>query len=133
MTFDLGIWNAKRALDAATADAVYQAVCEGGAAPAGALEASPRMAAFMAALAARYPGLDSLPEAAIDESPWSSGFEYSDAHAIFNIRWSRAEPMLAELREPAGSHQLVLYDPQENRVYNPPHLEPPSRWQFWRR
>ena len=133
MSFDLGVWNADRALDAADADTVYQAICEGGEVPELALNPSPRVAAFMSALAARYPDLDSLPDEAVDASPWSSGFEHSQSHAIFNIRWSRAEQMLREMRDLATTHQLVLYDPQEGVVYNPPRLQPPQWWQFWRR
>jgi hypothetical protein len=134
MTFDLGVWHADRALDDATADEVYLAICEGAELPNdGSLSASPRVAAFMAALGARYPDLDSLPDGAVDDSPWSSGFEYTAAHSIFNIRWSRAEAMLAEMRALAAEHELVVYDPQESRVYNPPQLVPRRRWQFWRR
>lgn len=52
MSFDLGVWYATRALNAETADAVYQAICEGAALPGdGSIAASPRIAAFMAILA----------------------------------------------------------------------------------
>jgi hypothetical protein len=87
----------------------------------------------MAALAERYPNLDSLSDDAVDASPWVSGFEWSETHALFNIRWSHAEQMLHEIRALASAHRLVLYDPQESTVYNPEHLEPARRWQFWRR
>jgi|SRR6185437_6834205 len=134
MTFDLGVWHSDRALDDAAAAAVYLAICEGTPiAGDGALSSSPRVAAFMAALAERYPDLDSIPEEAVDDSPWSSGFEYSDSHSIFNIRWSRAESMLAEISALATEHSLVLYDPQEGRVHNPPHLSRRPQWRFWRR
>jgi hypothetical protein len=87
----------------------------------------------MAALVARHPDLDSLPDDAVDDSPWSSSFEYSDSHALFNIRWSRADEMLREMRDLATAYELVLYDPQASVVYNPAQPEPPRRWQFWRR
>jgi hypothetical protein len=134
MSFDLGVWHTDRALDATAADDVYQALCEGEPTPSdGSLTPSPRVREFLAALGARHPDLDSLPDDAVDASPWSSGFEYSEAHAIFNIRWSYAAQMLTEIRELAAAFRLLVYDPQAEKVYNPPHLARPPRWQFWRR
>src|SRR3982751_1809210 len=119
MSFDLAAWHSERALDASTADAVYQAICAGSPMPMDdVVTPSPRVSRFLAALGARYPDLDALPEEQVDDSPWSSGFEYTDAHAIFNIRWPRAEQMLAEMRELATAHGLVLYDPQDGTVYD---------------
>jgi len=41
--------------------------------------------------------------------------------------------MLAEIRTLAAAHGLVLYDPQDERVHNPPNLASIPKWQFWRR
>jgi hypothetical protein len=134
MSFDLGVWHSQRALDAATAEKAYIAICEGEAPPAeAAITASPSIANFLAELSERFPDLDSLPEDAVGDSPWSSGFEHSDSCAIFNVQWPRAGELLETMRSLAAKHGLVLYDPQESEVHNPPHLAPRRPWQFWRR
>ena len=134
MSFDLGVWHSTRVLSADAADAVYQAVCEGADLPRdGSIAPSARVASFIAELNARFPDLDSLNDADVDASPWASGIENSDQHAIFNIWWSAAKRMLAELQSLAANHELVLYDPQAEIVYNPPSLHSFPAWQFWRR
>ena len=134
MSFDLGVWHATRALNAEAADAVYQALCEGATLPEdGSIATSLRVAAFMAELGSRFPDLDSLPDDDVAASPWASGFENSDQYAIFNIRWSAAKTMLPAIRALAMKHELVLYDPQDESVYNPPSLQSIPAWQFWRR
>lgn len=99
----------------------------------GSIAPSARVAAFMLELRARYPDFDSLSEEECEASPWASGFEYSDQHATFNVQWSAAKKLLGELRALATEHELVLYDPQEEKVYNPPSLRTVPAWQFWRR
>lgn len=134
MSFDLAVWHSTYALSGEAAGAVYQAVCEGTDLPRdGSIAPSSRITAFIAELDSRFPDLDSLSDAEVDASPWASGFEYSDQHATFNIRWSAAKAMLAEFRALAARHELVLYDPQEEVAYNPPSLKSVPAWQFWRR
>ena len=97
------------------------------------LPTSPRVNAFIAELGTQFPDLDSLTDNDVDASPWASGFENSDQYAIFNIRWSSAKTMLTAFRVLAAKHELVLYDPQAETVYNPPSLQSIPTWQFWRR
>lgn len=80
-------------------------------------ELSPRLAAFVADLEHRYPGLDDEP----DDSPWASwplsANSMVDGHCCgFNIVWSRAEQMSAEMRALSATHGLTLYDPQDDVV-----------------
>ena len=134
MSFDLAVWHAERSLDDRTAHRIYQAICEGDELPVdGSLTANLRIDDFMRALGGLYPNLDAVPEEAVDDSPWASGFAASDSHSLFNIRWSSASTMLAEMITLAAQYGLVLYDPQEGRVHNPPHLSARPTWMFWRR
>lgn len=135
MSFDLAVWYSPRALDPAAADAVYQALAEGVNPPRGApIAGDPRVAAFRAALASRYPDLDAVPEAELDGSPWACGPEGSDRYVIMNLRWSAEDAVLHVIAGLAAEHGLVLYDPQGPEVHLPPGLSPAQpRWQFWRR
>ena len=99
-------------------------------------ELSPRLAAFVADLEQRYPGLDDEP----DDSPWASwplaaGGSMLDAHCCgFNIVWSRAEQMSAEMRTLSAAHGLTLYDPQDDIVIRPnDSASPPPKRRWWRR
>ena len=136
MSFDLAVWHGTRALSTEEAAGIHEALCEGRALPSAAgVTASPSVDAFLAALHARYPNLDSLPEDAVDASPWASGFEASDHHVLLNFRWgSASDEAVAAAVDLARSHGLVLFDPQGPQVHLPPALRPAaSRWQFWRR
>ncbi len=96
---------------------------------------TPRLAEFVADLERRYPGLDDEP----DNSPWAS---WPLAQAMvdgrccgFNITWSHAERMSAEMRTLSGQHGLTLYDPQESLLLRPigfPSVAPVKR-RWWHR
>jgi hypothetical protein len=100
---------------------------------------TPRLAAFIADLEARYPGLDDDP----DGSPWSSwplGDTMLDGQcAGFNIGWSYADAMSREFRTRCGAAGLTLYDPQEGIVIRPSGNGSPGQqarrpwWRRWRR
>lgn len=130
MSFDLAVFSCRPELDSEAASELYGALCEGADPEARTeLVPSPRVAAFMAELSARYPDLDTLPESELDDSPWSSGFDKSEYHAIFNIRWSAAEATSALLIELAHRHGLAVFDPQDEAIHHPPR---PAWWKFWR-
>ena len=95
---------------------------------------TPRLAAFVAELEQRYPGLDDEP----DDSPWASwplAQAMVDGHCCgFNIVWSRAEQMSADMRALCAANGLTLHDPQDDIVLRPSGSTPTSpkrRW--WRR
>lgn len=134
MSFDLAAWYSEQVLDAAAATAIYHALCEGrGFHPPGAEAGVPQFGRFKAAVEDRFPHLDSLPDEAVDASPWSGGPDWSDRAAVFTIRWSRSREMLDLLSRLAAEHDLVLYDPQAEAVHHPPRLSAAPWWQFWRR
>jgi hypothetical protein len=77
---------------------------------------TPRLAALVAELERRYPGLDDEPDA----SPWAS-WPLTDSMADgtgvgLNIVWSQSERMSTEVRLLAEQHGLTVYDPQASAV-----------------
>ena len=134
MSFALAVLSADQALDTATAGRIYAALCEGepGDVPGG-LRAAPALRAFARDLLAHYPDLDSLPDDAVDESPWSVAPDIGEAHVVMSFVWSRAEEAAQLVRELAGRHGLTVYDPQEDRVIPPGGGPARWSWQFWRR
>jgi hypothetical protein len=134
MSFDLGIWHSTRALDATAASDVYAALAEGAEPPpdAGVVD-SRAVAAFLSALNTEYPDIDALDDEAIDDSPWSSGFEASDRHVLLSLRWGAPDAVVDTVVRLAAKHGLVLFDPQGGEVHLPPSLSPARKpWQFWR-
>ena len=134
MSFDLSVWYSSRPVEPSEGGPFHVALCEG---ERGRVEPSPHVHQFVQELTARYPQIDDVPEERVDDCPWSIAFDQSDGHVMMSIAWSRAEEMLAVVRDLAAKHRLVCYDPQENVVYNPPGPEaaaPPRRrpwWKFW--
>jgi hypothetical protein len=81
---------------------------------------SARLAAFVAELEARYPGLDDDP----DHSPWASWplsrSAMLDGRCVgVSIGWSYADRMSSEVRSLCADRGLTLYDPQAERVTRP--------------
>jgi len=134
MSYDLCIWHGTRAVSAKEADEIFGALCEARALPptAGVTD-SPAVGAFLAALSAQYPDLDTLPEEAAADSPWSFGFVHSGRHVELYISFSAPDEVMQTVLTLAAEHGLVVYDPQGPSVYLPPALRTArTRWRFWR-
>jgi len=92
---------------------------------------TPRLAALVAELEERSPGLDDDP----DRSPWGSWpltRAMVDGRCCgFNNVWSRAEELSAAMRALCAEKGLTLYDPQAGLVLRPrgsPAAESKRRW-----
>ena len=79
------------------------------------------MDAFVAEITARWPQIDDVPDDEVDECPWNVQFDQSPAHVASTIAWSRAEEIHPVYIETARRHGLYVYDPQDDRVYEPVH------------
>lgn len=97
---------------------------------------TPTLAEFVAELEAEFPGLDDDP----DNSPWASWpLTQSMVHGnccAFNIVWSSAEAMSAEITSSATARGLKVYDPQSGSVVGiAPQGVPDgrARRKWWRR
>ena len=79
-----------------------------------------RLAALIAELEGAFPGLDDDP----DNSPWSSWpLTQASNHGRavgFNVRWSMAEPMLADMTARCQRLGLTVFDPQTGTLADPP-------------
>jgi hypothetical protein len=75
---------------------------------------TPAIAAFVAALLARWPDID------VDESsPWSASPLIGDASGstfYTGVVWSRADEVGELIAATAREHGLVCYDPQSERL-----------------
>jgi hypothetical protein len=134
MSFDLSVWYSPRPVEPAEAGPFHVALCDG---RLDRVKSSPRVHRFLRELTALHPQIDDVPEDQVDDCPWSVAFDQSDGHVVMSISRSRAEEMLAVVRDLAAKHGLVCYDPQADQVYNPPGFDggkASSRrpwWKFW--
>ncbi|WP_433467051.1 hypothetical protein [Spirillospora sp. CA-128828] len=114
MSFDLSVWREETPITASVAGEKYRQFCDG--MPNG--ETDPRVADFLTGLRARFPDLkDDL-----ESSPWNSDPWVGSDHVILTAAWSRADEIEAVVKRLAAEHELVLYNPQEEIVRNPPVL-----------
>jgi hypothetical protein len=118
MSFDLGVLSGVERLDPDQAREAYERLCQG-AKWSSVLSADDRVAKFVAALSARWPDLDTLPESDVDESPWSGGFEVSPAHVLLTMRFSAAESVVEFCLATALALGLNVFDPQDGTLYSP--------------
>jgi hypothetical protein len=129
MSFDLGVWHSDGPLTDQEAGDLYVKLCEQTWIP---IEENAAVAAFYAELTNRYPEIDTLPEEGLDNCPWSCAHDRSGLHVLMAMVWSRCGEIAPQVRELAEKHGLVCFDPQESKVYLPPHLKPqPSRIRHW--
>ena len=120
MSFDLGVWYPDRPLTPAQAGERYERLCAG---EVREVAPSPSIDAFYAALVARHPELDDVPEDRLDDAaycPWSAALDRSPGHVITCCVWSQAEAVRELVGALAADHGLVLYDPQAGEVTFPP-------------
>jgi hypothetical protein len=103
----------------AEAGVLYADLCEGrteGVTP------HPAVEAFYTELTARYPEIGTVPDDKIgdlDYCPWSSELDRSGGHLILPCAFSQAERVSGFVRTLAAKHGLAVYDPQQERVFNP--------------
>ncbi|HEY6876322.1 MAG TPA: hypothetical protein VI384_08180, partial [Candidatus Dormibacteraeota bacterium] len=112
MSFDLAVLSATRPLTADQARDAYHRLASGENWSA-VLTPDDRIAEFVAAVSARWPEVDTLPESQLDASPWSNGFDVSPAHVLLNIRWSSPDTVIKFCEETASRLGLNLFDPQD--------------------
>ena len=116
VSFDLAVWFESAPITNEDATKKYHQLAEGDV--TGATE-HPSIERFVRELSARYPNLDDLPEDELDDSPWSCGFDRSDAHVLTCMRWSVSKDVIDLIAALAEKHGLVLYDPQGSAVHLP--------------
>jgi len=132
MSFDLAVWFSDTTPDPREALALYQKMCRSEWAPGGEY---PQVDAFHKDLCAAYPEIDSLPEEALDECPWSCAHDRSSGHMIIAMNYGHnleaASTLVISLAE---QHGLICYDPQNSHLYPPPGLRASERqpwYRFW--
>ena len=133
MSCDFGVWSSRVVLDDLGATSLYESLCEG---DLSATEPDPRVDSFYAELVAKHPEIDDIPESELDNHdlcPWSIAFDRSPGHLIICCVWSRADYVAAHLAALARKHEVVLYDPQAERIIHPESPPRPSKWKFWQR
>jgi hypothetical protein len=118
MSFDLGVLSGAKRLDPDQARDAYERLAQG-AKWSSVLSADDRVAKFVAALSARWPDLDSLPESEVDDSPWSGGFEVSPAHVLLTTRFSATDDVVEFCLTTALGLGLNVFDPQDATLYSP--------------
>jgi len=118
VSFDLVVLSGARPLDADAARLAYEHLAEGREWSA-VLQKDDRIAQFVAALSARWPDIDTLPESEIEASPWSGGFEVSPAHVALTMRYSVDDAVIQFCESTALKLGLNLFDPQDGTLYSP--------------
>jgi hypothetical protein len=118
VSFDLAVLSSAKQLSADEARDAYEHLANGEDWSA-ALQADDRIAQFVAALSARWPDIDTLPEAEIGATPWSSGFDVSPAHVMLTMSWSAQDEVIEFCEATALRLGLNLYDPQDETLYSP--------------
>lgn len=119
MSFDLCVWYPHQLLSDAEAGKVYQDLC---ASRRQGVRAHPAVNAFYAELIRLQPEIDTVPEERIDDTeycPWSSALDRSHGHVLMCCVWSQAARVANLVGILAAKHGLLVYDPQEGRVYYP--------------
>jgi hypothetical protein len=104
VSFDLVVLSATRPLDAETARDAYEHVASG-ADWTEILEEDPRVAQFVTAFSARWPGVAEL--------------EQSPAHAILSISGSAPDAVIEFCESTAFRLGLNVFDPQDGTLYSP--------------
>ncbi len=118
MSFDLVVLSGARPLDANKARDACKRLASG-TEWSEVLEEDAHIARFVATLSARWPDLDTLPEAELDASPWSGGLEVSPAHVAMTMKWSAPNAVIEFCEATALGLGLNLFDPQDETLYSP--------------
>jgi hypothetical protein len=129
MSYDLSIFYSAHPMTAREAAQRYRALCERPLNTPGALEGliepDRRVGAFAAEMTALYPPLSLTSDDEDDLCPWSCDPDISEGHVIVSVRWSRCQQMAQTLTEMAWRYDLIVYSPQDDKVYPPPAVPVP--------
>lgn len=112
---ELVVWAAALATSTNAACELYDAIYAGGRE----LASEPALVSFRRELTALWPELTAESEKE-RSSPWSAGFDVSDAHLVLCIRPERADEIGAVVRQIAAMHGLAVFDPRYGRLWLPP-------------
>ncbi|GAB3153799.1 hypothetical protein GCM10027290_47270 [Micromonospora sonneratiae] len=112
MTFDLVVWALENGASAADVQAAHE-LCRQGEHVEGVPD--PRLVAFYRAVTARYPDRGPSPA-----SPWAAPLHCTTDHVEMKLTETCPDQVLLDIEQLAGSHGLLLFDPQDGSVYPPP-------------
>lgn len=124
MSFDLAVWHTEEPLTNEKASEIYLRLCESWPYLEG---DSSAISAFYKELTARWPEIDTIPEHHIgdfDFCPWSCSLSRSGMAVIMACVWPKAAEVAKYVEPLARKHDLLLFDPQANRVILPERLQP---------
>ncbi len=81
------------------------------------------MTQFVLELTAKYPQPQELPDDALANCVWSCDFDLSKAYCLLNIGWPFVDDVAPFVMELASKYRLICYDPQNDIVHLPAHLQ----------
>jgi len=116
MSYDLAVWVGEQPASDAEASAIYQRLMDDMESGVTDSPPSPRIAAFVEALLARWPDIT---EDGGEDSPWADGPMIGNAFGdaiYFSMVWSRADEASAFAAGVAREHELVCFDPQSETL-----------------
>jgi hypothetical protein len=127
MSFDLGVWHSDEPLTDRQAGEIYLRLCEQWPYLEG---ETPAVATFYQELIEHWPEIDTVPEEKVgdfDFSPWSCELCHSGVSVVMSCVWSKADDVASYVKLLARKHELLLFDPQANRVTLPARLRTVKR------
>ncbi len=114
MSFDLAVWHQPTAAEEAARKYAALTSPEPMVIPL-----HPRAVAYHRELTARYPELTDVPVEDLGSCPWSCALTVAGDGVVMSVSWSAPDAVVSYVRELAGRHGMVLYDPQDATVYPP--------------
>ncbi len=127
MSFDLGVWRSEESLTKDQAGEIYLHLCENWPYLEG---DHPAVGGFYTELIGHWPEIDTIAKDRVgdfDFCPWSCALCHSGKAVVMSCVWPKASEVADYVEALARMHELVLYDPQADRVYLPDHLKPARR------
>ena len=113
MSYDVAVWVGTRPADDATALTTYEQLWkryDNTDEPP-----HPAILAYIDDLEKRYPDLDEVDEALLDDSPWAEGHMIGNVMGpffYFAMTYPGARKALSFVAQTAAAHDLVCFDPQ---------------------
>lgn len=120
MSYDIAVWEGERPANHAAALETYNemwARYEDTDEPA-----SDRILSYIEELTAKYPDLDDLPDDDVDDSPWADSPLQGNVMGpffYFALVPSKADETVPFIVETARRHELVCFDPQQEKLLWP--------------
>jgi hypothetical protein len=116
VSFDLAVWEGDRPANDLAAAAEFRRLYDRYREAGAPVEPSPRIAAYVQALLARYPDIDTE---AGEQSPWSTAPLMDEARGplvYFPMAWGRCAETSDWATRLAEHHGLNCFDPQATRL-----------------